>query len=89
LRAAIADLNNGKGKFSSMLRDDTAWTQASRLLKQIDQTIAALNAGEGTAGRLLSNAQVYESLNGSLRSLEALLRDLRENPRKYLRVKPF
>jgi phospholipid/cholesterol/gamma-HCH transport system substrate-binding protein len=54
-----------------------------------DALLARFNAGEGTAGRLLSNAQLYESLNGSLRSMEQLLRDLRENPRKYLRVKPF
>jgi phospholipid/cholesterol/gamma-HCH transport system substrate-binding protein len=48
-----------------------------------------LNAGGGPTGRLLANAQLYESLNGSLHNLELLLRDLRENPRKYLRYKPF
>jgi phospholipid/cholesterol/gamma-HCH transport system substrate-binding protein len=89
LRAAIADLNAGKGSLGATLRDDGAWIKARQLLRQIDQTVAALNMGQGTTGRLLSNAQLYESLNGSLRSMEALLHDLRENPRKYLRLKPF
>jgi phospholipid/cholesterol/gamma-HCH transport system substrate-binding protein len=71
------------------LRDDGAWIKARQLLRQIDQTVIALNSGQGSAGRLLSNAQLYESLNGSLRSMEALLHDLRESPRKYLRLKPF
>ncbi len=59
------------------------------MLSVMDAKIASLNAGEGQAGRLLSNAQLYETLNGSLRSMEEFLRDLRENPRKYLRFKPF
>jgi phospholipid/cholesterol/gamma-HCH transport system substrate-binding protein len=89
LRSALVDLNAGKGRLGSALVDDELWRQASRLLRQVDQTIAALNAGEGSAGRLLSNAQLYESLNGSLHDMETLLRDFREHPRRYLRVKPF
>lgn len=83
LRASIAKWN------ASLTRDSDGWQQTSRLLKKIDGTIAGLNAGEGAGGRLLTNAQLYESLNGSLKNLEELLRDLRENPRRYLRYKPF
>jgi len=82
-------VNAGKGKLGSMLQDDAAYVRVRQLLKATDQTIAAMNAGEGTAGRLLSNAQLYESLNGSLQQMQALLRDIREYPRRYLRVKPF
>jgi phospholipid/cholesterol/gamma-HCH transport system substrate-binding protein len=89
LRATLADIKAGKGKFSGTLQNDEAWRQADRLLRQIDRTLATFNAGEGGAGKLLANAQLYESLDGALRDLEALMRDLRENPRKYLRLKPF
>ena len=78
-----------KARANPMLRDEESYRRATRMLKDVDATIARLNAGEGQAGRLLSNAQLYESLNGSLRTMEELLRDFRENPRKYLRVKPF
>jgi phospholipid/cholesterol/gamma-HCH transport system substrate-binding protein len=84
LRSFLADANAGKGKLGQVLRDDATYTQALRLLSATNAGIASLSASEG-----LSNAQLYESLNGSLRSMEMLLRDLRENPRKYLRVKPF
>lgn len=89
LRSALADTNAGKGKVGAWLQDDSRYGQITRLLSATDATIASLNAGEGRAGRLLSNAQLYEALNGSLRNMEGLLRDLRENPRKYLRFKPF
>jgi len=89
LRSSLADANAGKGKWGAMLQDDASYRQMAHLLSTTDALIASLNVGEGTGGRLLANAQLYESLNGSLRRLEEFLRDFRENPRKYLRVKPF
>jgi phospholipid/cholesterol/gamma-HCH transport system substrate-binding protein len=89
LRSSLADANAGKGQFGALLQDDARYRQITRLLADTDRTIASINAGEGQAGRLLANAQLYESLNGSLRRMEELLRDVRMDPRKYLRVKPF
>jgi phospholipid/cholesterol/gamma-HCH transport system substrate-binding protein len=87
LRASLADAKAGKGRLGSLLEDDASYTRAVRLLADTDKKIAALNAGGGTTGRLLTDAQLYESLNGSLQHLEALLKDLRSNPQKYLRIK--
>ena len=70
-------------------KDDAEYRRMLKMLKATDEMITSLNAGEGKAGRLLTNPQLYESLNGSLRGLEELLRDLRENPQKYLRYKLF
>jgi phospholipid/cholesterol/gamma-HCH transport system substrate-binding protein len=87
LRASLADVKARKGRLGSLLEDDEAYRRAVRLLADTNRQIAALNAGNGSAGRLLTDAQLYESLNGSLQHLEALLKDLRGNPQKYLRVK--
>jgi phospholipid/cholesterol/gamma-HCH transport system substrate-binding protein len=65
-----------------MLQDDAAYVNMQRMLKSTNALLASLNAG-----RLVNNAQLYDSLNGSLKSMENLLRDIRENPRKYERVK--
>ena len=89
LRSSIADANAGKGQFGALFQDDARYRQITHLLADTDATIASLNAGEGRAGRLLANAQLYESLNGSLRRMEEFLRDVRVSPQKYLRVKPF
>jgi phospholipid/cholesterol/gamma-HCH transport system substrate-binding protein len=89
LKSTLADANAGKGKFGPWLQDDAGYRRLKALLAATAATIASLNAGEGVTGRLLANAQLYESLEGSLRNMEQLLRDVREHPRKYLRVKPF
>ncbi|MCL5098968.1 MAG: MlaD family protein [Candidatus Omnitrophica bacterium] len=66
---------------------DELYVKWNRSLVSLIRSLDELNAGKGTAGSLLSNPQVYESLNGSLRQLQAQLRDFRQNPRKYLRVR--
>jgi len=49
----------------------------------------SLTKGDGTSAQLLRDPRLYEALNGSLRELTGFLKDLRENPKKYLRVKAF
>jgi hypothetical protein len=49
--------------------------------------LASLNRGDGQAGTLLTNPQMYESLVGALNNLQEFLKDFDANPKKYLRVK--
>ncbi len=48
-----------------------------------------MNRGEGTFGRMASDTLLYHNLNATLASLDALLKDLRERPGRYLTVKVF
>jgi phospholipid/cholesterol/gamma-HCH transport system substrate-binding protein len=48
-----------------------------------------MNKGEGTLGKLASDTLLYENLNGTLKSLSELLKDLKERPGRYLTVKVF
>jgi phospholipid/cholesterol/gamma-HCH transport system substrate-binding protein len=89
LRATLADLKAGKGQAGELLQNDDFYRRLEQMLASVNSMLASLNAGEGRAGALLANPQLYESLNGSLRQIQSMLRDLRENPRKYLRIKIF
>ena len=89
LRATLADINAGKGQAGNLLQNDESYRRLTQMLASTDQMLASLNAGEGRAGQLLTSQQLYESLNGQLREIEEFLRDLRSNPRKYLRIKIF
>ncbi len=80
----LTDLRTQIATFEAnpMLQDDAAYLNVLRMLKSTNALLASLNAG-----RLVNNAQLYDSLNGTLKNMENLLRDFRENPRKYERVK--
>ena len=43
--------------------------------------------GEGTAGQLLKDKQLYENMNGAVNDLRALLTAIQKDPKKYLNVK--
>jgi phospholipid/cholesterol/gamma-HCH transport system substrate-binding protein len=46
-----------------------------------------LNAGQGTAGQLIVNPQLYDSMNGATREINSLIKDIRANPKKFLNLK--
>jgi phospholipid/cholesterol/gamma-HCH transport system substrate-binding protein len=58
-------------------------------LDNIQQITTALNAGEGTAGKLLKDTTLYTKLNETCKAAESLLQDLKENPKRYVNVTVF
>jgi phospholipid/cholesterol/gamma-HCH transport system substrate-binding protein len=51
--------------------------------------LAGLRAGRGSAGMLLSDAELYERTTGALSALERLLDDVRQHPKRYINVRVF
>lgn len=85
LHKSLADVNAGK---TGMLHDDQAYRKIHDLLAKTDSMIAELDSDKdkGTAGRLLQDRRLYDSLNKTLKSISALMVDVRTNPQKYLRL---
>ena len=54
---------------------------------RFDQLVTKLNDGEGTAGQLLKDKQLYENMNGAVDDLRALIAEIKKDPKKYLNVK--
>jgi len=87
LRKIVDDLNAGKGTAGKLLKDDDLYRRLDQLVANLNGTIDRINSGQGTLGQLLVNPQLYESLNGATREAQALLKDIRANPKKCLRIK--
>ncbi|MBI3209365.1 MAG: MCE family protein [Candidatus Solibacter usitatus] len=87
MRRVLEDLQAGKGTAGKVLKSDELHTQIVTLIRHIDTTVEKINSGQGTLGQLLVNAQLYESLNGTTRELNGLLKDFRANPKKFLSIK--
>jgi phospholipid/cholesterol/gamma-HCH transport system substrate-binding protein len=143
IKAAVST----SGAVGSLLSTDQLHRKISDLLVSLDQTVANLQAGQGTAGQLLHDSaqydqmlsqaqsfrhalealrgsdlmqsdaayagvnqwlaaaigsvdemnrrpeltttEVYDNFNGSLQELRDTVRDFRENPKKYMRLKVF
>ena len=83
----LADLQAGKGSAGKILKDDQLYNQINQLIAKVDTTVDRLNAGQGTLGQLMVNPQLYESLNGFTVELHQLVKDMRTNPKNFLRIK--
>ena len=62
---------------------------ASRTLEQTREIMEKINRGEGTLGLLVNNDSLYLNLTSLAGELDLLLKDLQENPRKYVNVSVF
>ena len=58
-------------------------------LKNIENITAQLDGGEGTVGMLLKDSTLYQRLNATCGAANALLDDLKENPKRYVHFSIF
>jgi|HubBroStandDraft_1064217.scaffolds.fasta_scaffold16626_2 phospholipid/cholesterol/gamma-HCH transport system substrate-binding protein len=87
MRRLTQELNEGKGTAGKLLKDEQLYKQFTTLTAKLDDTIERINSGQGTVGQLLVNPQLYEAMNGTMREFQGLAKDIRSNPKKFLRIK--
>ncbi len=56
---------------------------------RMERVAARIEEGEGSIGRLLNDPTMAGEVEGTLEELRALLADIKENPRRYLRLSIF
>ena len=70
LAALTTTYQSGQGIVPRLMNDkayaDQALTEFNGLLRQLNETVAKVNRGEGTAGKFVSDPSVYESVNDIL-----------------------
>ncbi|EHQ43658.1 MULTISPECIES: MlaD family protein [Myroides] len=55
----------------------------------IDKILADIENGNGSVGKLLKDEELYKNLTGASKELEQLMRDLKENPKRYVHFSLF
>lgn len=58
-------------------------------LTSLDGIVKGISSGEGSAGKLVTNDSLYNNLSNTLYNLDLLLRDMKENPKKYVHFSLF
>jgi len=70
LAALTTSYQSGQGLVPRLMNDkaygDQTLVEFNGLLRQLNDTVARINRGEGTAGKLISDPSVYESVNDIL-----------------------
>jgi len=87
LNDVAGQLQRGQGSAGRLLNDDALYRRIDSLSSRLDSLVAKVEKGEGTAGRIIHDPELYENLNAAAKEMRALIGDVRNDPRKYLRVK--
>lgn len=73
----------------SKARLSSAVNNADNTLRELNSLMAKINQGQGTLGKLAKNDSLYNNLNKSAEDLDKLLKDLKENPKRYVHFSIF
>ena len=95
LKSTINNLSKVSGNLNK-ITDSLKQVPLSSTVKNFEETslhlkeiIERLNSGEGSAGMILNDNKLYDNLVNSSEALEALLSDLKSNPKKYVHFSIF
>ncbi|SRR6056297_79790 len=58
-------------------------------LTRTDSILNKINRGEGSLGLLVNNDSLYNNLNSTSKDLDILIKDIKENPGRYINVSVF
>ncbi len=58
-------------------------------LNGFDSVMSKIDNGEGSIGKLINDEELYNNLESASKELEELLRDLKENPKRYVHISVF
>jgi phospholipid/cholesterol/gamma-HCH transport system substrate-binding protein len=79
LGQSVADVHQ-----SEFLQSDRLYTEWNRNLAGLIQTVDAVNAGP-----MFTTSEMYDNLNGFAREMRDTVKDFRQDPRKFLRLRVF
>ena len=89
-RQTLASLRSASSRLDSTLaRVDRSMAIGESALGRIDRIGASIESGQGTLGQLFVNGDLAIRAEEVLTQLDLLLADLRENPKRYVRLSIF
>ena len=79
----VRQMRAENGTLGRILRDDSLYTNLVGITRGADSLVKQLTRGEGFAAKMLKDEVLYEQLTKTITDLNAILEDVRKNPKKY------
>lgn len=102
VESIMHNLSNSNGAITKTLKNLSLMTDslaasnltstvnnANNALREFSTTLAKINRGEGSLGKLANDKELYDNLNKTSLELNALMKDMQEYPGRYFSVTVF
>jgi phospholipid/cholesterol/gamma-HCH transport system substrate-binding protein len=86
IKGIAGDLNQGKGTAGKLLKDDALYNEVRGSLSKLDTILNGAQGGKGTLGKLITDDSLYNNLNNFSAESTQMIKDFRQNPKKYLTI---
>ncbi|MEC9209745.1 MAG: MCE family protein, partial [Bacteroidota bacterium] len=83
LEANNDKITNILNNFSD-ISDDIAKSNIKNLLNSLGEASKKINDSQGSLGLLINDKDLYRNLEKSSKELEVLIKDIKENPKRYV-----
>lgn len=79
----ISQMASGNGSMGRLFRDDSLYLNLVSVVQKADSLVGGMSNGNGTMKKLFTDEQLYDSLLATVKNLNAVLIDVRRDPRRY------
>ena len=79
----IAQIGAGNGSVGKLLRDDSLYVHLVGVVASTDSLVKTMAHGNGTVQKLFTDEELYTQLVKAVTELNAILVDVRRDPRRY------
>ncbi len=94
--ALLRDVRTGSGTLAKLVNDpalyeriESTTTKADAAMARLDNLMKGVENGEGSAGKILTDEELHANVNTTIAELQALIADIKANPRKYINLTIF
>jgi phospholipid/cholesterol/gamma-HCH transport system substrate-binding protein len=88
----LEQMSKNLNQFSDTLSDlelKKTMNEANVALAKVNTILSKIDSGEGSLGQLVNNDTLYQNLEDASKSLDKLLLDIEENPKRYVHFSVF
>lgn len=64
-------------------------SETSRTIERLNKVLGIIENGKGNLGLLINDEDLYRNLSESAKKLDALIEDIKANPKKYVKISVF
>jgi phospholipid/cholesterol/gamma-HCH transport system substrate-binding protein len=83
VNTTIKDFGTASRQLSSLSE------QLSRTATSLDRVVTRLDSGEGSLGKAIQDSTLYMDMKETLRNTNDLVKDIKKNPKRYLKIGLF
>lgn len=87
LDTILARMQSGEGSLGKLSTDPALYNNLNSVVANLKPVTDDIAKGEGTVGQLFKNKELYNNSNRVMQEMLLLVKDIRQDPKKYLRIK--